>query len=164
MRWVDQAKESTTMITSLVPLNVRGLAPVRRRPPFHLSRGIVGCFYLFTGGVHVGIVAADPEFYRHFADGALFGFVSARWQDVFMAHAGAWGLALAAGESALGLLLLRGGGWARLGWAGVIAFHLALMVFGWGFWLWSVPALIVLIPAARADLRRPAAAEQSRRR
>lgn len=47
---------------------------------------------------------------------------------------------LAAGEIALGLLLLRGSGWAKLEWAGVIAFHLALMIFGWGIWLWSVPA------------------------
>lgn len=24
------------------------------------------------------------------------------------------------------------------------AFHLALMAFGWGFWLWSVPMLVLL--------------------
>lgn len=155
-------RDSQTVITSLAPLTAGRLAPVRRRPPFGRARTVVGCFYLFTGGVHVAIVAADPEFYRHFADGALFQFISARWQDVFMAHPAAWGLALAAGESALGLLLLRGGGWARLGWAGVIAFHLALMAFGWGFWLWSVPALAVLIPAARADLRRTGAARRPR--
>jgi hypothetical protein len=27
------------------------------------------------------------------------------------------------------------------------------MVFGWGFWLWSVPALALLAPAAARDLR-----------
>jgi hypothetical protein len=33
----------------------------------------------------------------------------------------------------------------------VIAFHLALMAFGWGVWLWSVPGLAGLVPAALRD-------------
>jgi hypothetical protein len=38
----------------------------------------------------------------------------------------------------------------------VIVFHLALMLFGWGFWLWSAPALALIVPLALADgLRRP---------
>jgi hypothetical protein len=75
------------------------------------------------------------------------------WDRIFMAAPVGWGLALSLGEAALGVLLLRGGAWAKAGWAGVIAFHLALMLFGWGFWLWSVPALAFLIPAAVADWR-----------
>ena len=51
----------------------------------------------------------------------------------------------------LGLLLLRGGAPARLGWSGVIAFHVLLMAFGFGIWVWSLPALAFLVPAARAD-------------
>jgi hypothetical protein len=117
----------------------------RHRPRGALARKVVGGFYLFTGGVHLGIVAADPEFYRHFADRALFDFVSSGWQNIFMAHPAAWGLVTAAGETALGLLLLRGGRSAKLGWAGVVAFHLALMIFGWGLWVWCVPALAFLI-------------------
>lgn len=114
----------------------------------------VGCLFLFTGGIHLGIVAAGPEFYRHFADGALLPFITAAWRDVFMANPAAWGLALSLGEVALGLLLLRGGVGATAGWAGVIAFHLGLMLFGWGFWLWSVPALAFLVPSAIAHWRR----------
>jgi hypothetical protein len=56
-----------------------------------------------------------------------------------------------AGELTLGLLLLAGGTWARVGWVGVIAFHVALMLFGWGFWIWSVPVLVFLVVAARRD-------------
>jgi hypothetical protein len=115
---------------------------------------IVGGFFLFTGGIHLGIVAADPEFYRHFADEALLPFITLAWRDVFMANPAAWGLALCLGEVALGLLLFRGGAWATAGWAGVIAFHLGLMLFGWGFWLWSVPALAFLVPSAAAHRRR----------
>jgi len=123
----------------------------RRRQRGVRARKAVGGFYLFTGGVHLGIVAAGPEFYRHFADGALLDFVTSGWRDIFMAHPAGWGLLMAAGETALGLLLLRGGTSAKIGWAGVVAFHLALLVFGWGFWVWSVPALAFLILVAGRD-------------
>ena len=36
-------------------------------------------------------------------------------------------------------------------WYGVLAFHLLLMLFGFGFWLWSIPALVVLVWLARRD-------------
>jgi hypothetical protein len=48
-----------------------------------------------------------------------------------------------AGETALGVLLLAGGGSAKLGWTGVIAFHLLLMLFGFAAWVWAVPALLL---------------------
>jgi hypothetical protein len=69
------------------------------------------------------------------------------------ATAAGLGLALSLGEVALGLLLFRGGVWASAGWAGVVAFHLGLLPFGWGFWLWSVPALAFLVPSAVAPWR-----------
>jgi hypothetical protein len=68
-----------------------------------------------------------------------------------MPHPHAWFLALAVGEVVLGLLLLRGGPAARVGWTGVIAFHVLLMAFGFGIWVWCLPALAFLVPAARAD-------------
>ena len=113
----------------------------------------MGCFFLFTGGIHFGIAAAGPESYRHFADEALLPFITAAWREVFMANPAAWGLVLSVGEVGLGVLLLRGGRWATAGWAGVIAFHLGLLLFGWGFWLWSVPALAFLVPSAIAHWR-----------
>ena len=119
-----------------------------------INRKSVGCFYLFTAGIHVGIVAADTELYRTFADGALLGAVRSGWDAVFMAHPTFWGLALAGGELTLGLLLLAGGRWARVGWAGVIAFHLALMLFGWWAWVWCLPALVLVAAAATAESRR----------
>jgi hypothetical protein len=106
------------------------------------------------GGIHIGIVAAGTQTYRHFADGALFGFVRSAWADVFMAHPAVWGLLLALGEITLGAALLRGGRGAQWGWMGIIAFQVLLMVFGWGFWLWSVPALAVLYAGARHDWAR----------
>ena len=114
-------------------------------------RAFVGGFFVWTSGIHVGIVAAGPDFYRGFADGAVVPGVRTAWHEVFMAAPVAWGLMLAAGELLLGLLLLHGGPAARVGWDGVIAFHLMLVLFGWGFLLWSGPALAVLVPAALRD-------------
>jgi len=112
---------------------------------------VVGGFYLTMGGVHLGIVAADTETYRHFADAGLFAFVRDGWQGIFMAHPASFGLMLAGGEVALGILLLLGGRYAAVGWAGVITFHLLLMLFGLGVWLWCIPALIALVVLARQD-------------
>jgi hypothetical protein len=116
----------------------------------------VGWFFLWTSGIHVGIVAAGTDFYRHFADQALVPGLSAAWRSAYMSHATAGGLTVAAGEALLGLLLLSPA-WARRrwGWAGTIAFHVALMCFGWGFWLWCLPALALLVPGARADRTTP---------
>lgn len=132
-------------------------APTRpldtRRARVDRARRLVGAFFVVCGGVHLGIVAADPQLYRGFADGALSSFVRDGWAEVFMAHPALWGLAVAVGETTLGVLLLRGGRRARIGWLGLIAFHVALMLFGWGFWLWSLPALALLVPLAVADRR-----------
>jgi hypothetical protein len=134
------------------------VSDVLRAPVGTSGRGVlraawVGAFFVWTAGIHVGIVAADTSFYRHFADGALVPGVQEVWRTVFLADPVAWGLATAAGEAALGLLLLFGSRGARLlGWSGVIGFHVALMVFGWGFWVWSLPALALLVPAALQDV------------
>ena len=114
-------------------------------------RRFVGGFFLVMAGINAGIVVGDPHTYRTFADGSWSSFVTEAWHDVVMAHPLAWILLLAAGEVTLGVLLLQGGPAARAGWAGVVAFHVLLMSFGFGFWLWSVPVLAVLVPCARAD-------------
>lgn len=116
-----------------------------------LGRSLVGGLFLLTGGIHLGIVAADTAFHRSFADQALFPFVRNGWSDVFMATPVFWGLCVFAGETALGTMLLIGGRTAKLGWIGVLVFHALLMLFGFGFWLWSVPALAVLVPLALRD-------------
>ena len=138
------------MTTTLAHRASLDAAPHQRTRASVVHR-FVGGFYLVMGGINAGIVAADPETYRTFADGAFWPFVTDAWRDVVMAHPVPWVLALAAGEVVLGVLLLRGGAAARAGWVGVIVFHVLLMSFGLGFWLWSVPALLVLVPAARSD-------------
>jgi hypothetical protein len=122
---------------------------LRHRPPA-LTTG-VGGFFTFTGGIHVGIVAADTAFYEPFGEPGLFGFVRTGWAEVFMAAPEVWGLLLAAAEVAVGVLLLVGGRAARVGWVLTIVFHVLLMLFGFGIWTWSVPAIAFLAWGARRD-------------
>jgi hypothetical protein len=127
-----------------------------RLTPRHWGGPVVGGFYLTMGGVHIGMVAADTEVYRHFADAGLFSFFRDGWQDIFMAQPAVFGLLIAAGEITLGILLLMAGRAATVGWVGVVAFHVLLMLFGFGIWVWCLPALAVLAYLTRRDNgRRP---------
>ena len=125
------------------------LAPPHR--PGRVARLAFGA--MFTGGaaIHVVIVLTGTETYRHFADTAFIPFVKQGWLSVFMPHAALLGLLLAAFELAVGLLILAGGPKTRLGLLAAIVFHLGLMLFGWGFWLWSVPMLAMLVAMLRFD-------------
>ncbi|CUR57255.1 putative integral membrane protein [metagenome] len=118
-----------------------------------LGRQLVGGFFLVMGGVHLGIVATDPQQYENFADHGLFPFVRDGWADIVMANPAFWGLLLMAGEITAGTLLLAGGRAARVGWWAVIVFHVLLMLFGWWVWAWSVPVLVLLVWLRRLDLR-----------
>ena len=125
--------------------------PVASPPVVVRARMSLAALYLASAGVHCVLVTVNPEAYRHFADHAVVPAVARAWGDVFMADPDAWGLTVALGEVLLASALLMGGGWRRLGYAGVIAFNLALTLFGWGFWIWSAPALALIVPLALAD-------------
>jgi hypothetical protein len=107
-----------------------------------------GLPYIVGAGIHIGIVSAGPDTYRAFAHAALPAVRDA-WANVFMAAPAGWGLAVAAGEFVIGMLLLLGNRRAaRIGVAAAIAFHLALLSFGWWAWFYAVPALGLLGLAA----------------
>ena len=111
-----------------------------------------GFLAIFGAGafVHLGLALWAPQTYEPFADAALFGWVRDGWQDIFLANPTFWALLLAAGELTIAVLLVVS---RRAGYVAVIAFHLALMLFGWGFWLWAVPALGFAVPAAVHEFR-----------
>jgi hypothetical protein len=113
----------------------------------------LGGFYLTMAGINIGLSIGDPQVYRDFAQSAHFDWVGQAWQAIFMAQPAVWAALLGLGEMLIGIALLSGGRWALFGYAGVIAFHLALLLFGWGVWLWAVPVLVVVVPAARAYAR-----------
>jgi hypothetical protein len=125
-----------------------------RHLPGRVARvGRLAVGVMFAGGsaVHLAIVVTGTETYRQFADTAFLPFVRQAWLSVFMPHAAVLGLLLAAFELTVGLLILAGGRNTRLGLLAALAFHLGLMLFGWGFWFWSIPMLAVLVCLLRDD-------------
>jgi len=126
-----------------------GQATQRRWPPGFTTAA--GAFYACMAGVHLGIVAADPQAYDNMPSQSPWGFVRTAWADIFMANPQFWGLFAAGLELSLGVLLLVGGRASKLGWIGIIAFQVPLILFGWGYLIWSLPAAAVLYLAARHD-------------
>ena len=126
-----------------------GTRLTRRWPPgFTIA---AGAFYTCMAGVHLGIVAADPQTYASVPAQSPWAFIQTAWADIFMANPRLWGLFAAALEVSLGVLLLVGGRASKLGWVGVIAFQFPLILFGWAYLAWSLPAVAVLYRAARHD-------------
>jgi hypothetical protein len=125
----------------------------RRRRAARRGRSILGGFYLTMAGINIGLLVADPAVYTTFGDRSLFEFVRTGWLQIVMASPVPWIAALAAGEILIGAALLSGGWWAVAGYGAVIVFHLCLLLFGWGVWLWSMPVLAVVVPLALRQYR-----------
>jgi hypothetical protein len=131
------------------PPNHRTIPP---EPSLWAMRVSIGGFYLVMAGINIGILEADSGTYRHFADSGLFPFVRHQWQDIVMAAPGVWIGLLAAGEILIGAALVAGGRWTLVGYTAIVAFHVALVLFGWGVLMWSVPVLLLMAVAIRREL------------
>lgn len=101
---------------------------------------------MFLGGgtAHVVLGLVAPEVYENFADMAVIDVVRTAWRDLFVPNATLLALGLGAFEVTVGALILRGGRAGRLGVAAAIAFHVALVAFGWWYLVWSVPMVALL--------------------
>lgn len=111
---------------------------VARRP-----RNGVGL--LFVGGavLNTALVVNDSSTYAPFADAAHWSFIADTWRSLVAPNAWLFIGLLAAFELTFGITILFGRRW-RLGLWAAVAFHVALLLFGWGFWFWSTPMLALL--------------------
>lgn len=139
------------------PATARASRTPRRWPPgFTIA---AGAFYTCMAGIHIGVVVANPLVYASYGESASMEWVSRLWAQVFMANPAFWGLFAAGLEILIGVLLLVGGRASKLGWVAVAAFQVALILLGWGYLFWIVPALAIALLGARHDwplLGRPA--------
>jgi hypothetical protein len=98
------------------------------------------------------VFLATGEDYADFADRSYIPFVRHTWRTLVVPNHWLFISLLIAFEAAVGLLALRGGRWTQWALAAAIAFHVGLLSFGWGFYLWSIPmisAFVLLLRAAR---------------
>jgi hypothetical protein len=134
------------------------------RSPQALRTGClaVSALWLLAGaGVNAGMLVAGRS-YSGFADGAALAFVHETWESLVVAHQAVFIGLLIAFEAVAGVLVLFPGRPRQAALLAVIAFTVALVSFGWGFLLWSVPVTAALVLLLRAERRRAAASTGTR--
>jgi hypothetical protein len=144
------------VICSLVIITAAIRAGGSRRAA-RVGQFAVAVLFLAAGALVNAVFLATGEDYGDFADGAYLAFVRDTWRDLVVPNHILFISLLVAFETAVALLVLAGGNRAQLGLAAAIAFHVALLSFGWGFFLWSIPMIWALSRLLRAE-RQPAPA------
>ena len=130
----------------------------RSRRAMLAGRIAVGVLMLVGGALFNAIQLASGNDYSGFADPAHFRWVTGAWEAVVPSnHTALIGL-LVLFEAAVGVLILSGGRRTELGYAGAIAFHALLWLFGWVETVYVLVMLPVLVLLLRAE-RRAAAVE-----
>jgi hypothetical protein len=129
----------------------------RSRYARYVGRAAVGALFIIGGALLHVINLATGADYSGFADPALFGWVTEAWESVVVSNHVLFIGLLAVFEATVGVLSLSGGRRTQLGYAGVIAFYLALWLFGWMETVWVLLLLPPMLLLLRAE-RRPTSA------
>lgn len=114
----------------------------------------VAALYLVAGALVNAYYLARGDDYEAFADGSYLAFVTDTWRSLVVPNHHVFIGLLIAFEAAVAVLVLLGGRRATWGYVAAIGFHVALLSFGWGFYLWSVPMTAALVLLLRAHLER----------
>lgn len=117
----------------------------------------VAVLYIAAGAAVNAFFLARGDDYEKFADGSYLGFVRDTWRDLVVPNHDFFISILIVFELAVGVLVLNGGRKAQLGLVAAIGFHVGLLFFGWGFYLWSVPMMTALTLLLRAERAAPTA-------
>ncbi len=134
----------------IIPAAVRSR---HHREALRTGRIAVGVLYIAAGAAVNVFFLARGDDYTEFANGAYIPFVRDTWRDVVAPHHEAWIGLLVAFELTVGVLALLGGRRTQLAYGAAIAFHIALLSFGWGFYLRSVPMIAALATLLRVERR-----------
>lgn len=128
----------------------------RSHTAFRVATGALAVLYLAAGAaVHAWNLATDVT-YSGFADWSWSSFVTDTWESLVVPHDGIFIGLLIAFEATVGVLVLIAGRPRRLGLMLMLAFHVALVSFGWVYLVWVVPmvaALVLLLRAERQEHR-----------
>lgn len=121
----------------------RSSPPWRGDPNRWWARAFGGMF-LAGAATHIILVTTRPSSYGSFADGSWWPLIAHAWRSVLLPNVHSLIPLLVLSEAAVGLLILSRA-YRRIGIAAAIAFNAALILFGWGFCLWSVPVIFLLL-------------------
>lgn len=102
----------------------------------HAARIFVGVFFIIMAvGVNIVLTVLAPEQFMKLGDEPLLPFYGWMFQNVLAPAPQTIGILAAAGEIAMGLLILSRGSRVKLGLAGAIAFLIAITPLG----IWTLP-------------------------
>jgi hypothetical protein len=119
-----------------------------------VGRIVWGVVYAGGSLVHFRLATGNTGAYRDFAQWVNPpAWVAQAWDSVFMAHRSVFGSSIGSYELVTGVLILRGDKSAVIGLWLALLFHLGLIFFGFGIWLYCVPAICLLVLVLRAQLR-----------
>jgi len=131
----------------------------RRHPNAPLLGRIgVGVLFLAAGAAVNAFFLARGDDYAEFASGSYLAFVRDTWTTVVVPNHDVWIGLLILFEVAVGVLALLGARRTQLAYVAAIAFHAALLSFGWGFYLWSLPMIAAIGTLLQAERRASRAA------
>jgi hypothetical protein len=131
-------------------------AALVNRTPRALRWGVVALALLFVpaGALVNAAYLLDGRDYAGFADASWSPFVTETWQSVVVPHHHLFIGVLVVFELVVGVLVLVPGLPRRVALAAMIAFHVALLAFGWAFAVWTVPMVWALARLLRAEVAR----------
>jgi hypothetical protein len=123
-----------------------------------IGRVATGVLFLIGGALmHVVNLATGGD-YATFADPALFQWVTDSWRTVVGPNQLLFIGLLIAFEATIGLLVFSGGRRTQLGYYGIIAFYLALWIFGPMELVFVLLMLVPMVLLLRAEQRAEALA------
>lgn len=128
----------------------------RSHTAYRAAIGALALLYLPAGAAaHAWNLATDVT-YSGFADWSWSSFVTDTWESLVVPHDWVFIGLLVAFEATAGVLVLVPGRPRRTGLVLILAFHVALVSFGWVYLVWVVPmvgALVLLLRAERHEHR-----------
>jgi hypothetical protein len=121
-----------------------GLRASRSQRAYRVGVAAVSALWVLAGaGANAYFLARGDDF-SGFADGASTSFVRDTWQSLVVPHHTVFIGLLVAFEAAAGLAVLVEGTVRQTALLLLIAFTVALLSFGWGYLVWSVPLGVAL--------------------
>ncbi|MGE3449157.1 MAG: hypothetical protein AB7H92_16440 [Microbacteriaceae bacterium] len=117
----------------------------------HIGRVGVGVLFVAAGAAVNAFFLWRGDDYRAFADGAYVPFVRDTWRTLVVPDHDLFIGLLIAFELGVGVLALLGGRRTQLAYVAAVAFHIALLSFGWVFYLWSIPMIVALTTLLRGE-------------
>lgn len=131
---------------------IAGVLASRSRRARYIGRIAVGVLFIIGGALLHVINLATGGSYADFADPAHFAWVTDAWRAVVEPNQLLFIGLLVVFEATVGVLTLCGGRWTQIAYVGVIAFYLALWLFGWFETVWvlaMLPPMLLLLGAER---------------